>query len=175
MQDQMTLANEQIRSPQVRLIGDDGANLGVIPTREAQRQAYQVGLDLVVINPQSDPMVAKILDLGRYLYDMKREAKERARRSRESEILIKEIQLRPVTDTHDIEIKAKNARGFLAEGNKVKVIIKFRGREMSHTQLGFEAIQNFLAAVGPHRFEREPSMMGKSILAILIPALPVKE
>ena len=175
MQEQQALANEQIRAPQVRLIGDDGANLGVIPTKEAQRQAYQVGLDLVVINPQADPMVVKFLDLGKYLYDMKREAKERARKSRESEVIIKEIQLRPVTDTHDIEIKAKNARGFLADGNKVKVIIKFRGREMSHTQLGFEAIQSFLTAVGECRFEKEPAMMGKSIITILMPPLPVKE
>jgi translation initiation factor IF-3 len=170
----LVLANERIRDPQVRLVGNSGENHGVVPTREALMQARQLGLDLVVINQQSNPMVAKFLDLGKYLYDLKRDTKERARKSRESEILIKEIQLRPVTDAHDIEIKARAARGFLQDGNKVKVVIKFRGREMSHTALGFEVVGNFLSAVGPHGFEREPSMMGRSILAILTPGAAAK-
>jgi len=166
----MALANERIRAPQVRLIGSDGENLGVVSTKDALFKARREGLDLVAINQQSDPMVVKVLDLGKYLYDLKREQKERAKRSRESVILLKEVQLRPVTDTHDIEIKARNARGFLADGDKVKLVIKFRGREMSHRELGFEVARSFLDAVGPHRMEKELSMQGNSITAILMPA-----
>ena len=172
MNNQLALANERIRSPQVRLIGSDGENLGVVNTRDALSQARREGLDLVAINQQTEPMVVKVLDLGKYLYDLKREQKERAKKSRESVILLKEIQLRPVTDTHDIEIKARNARGFLDEGDKVKLVIKFRGREMSHRELGFEVARSFLAAVGAHKMEKDLTMQGNSITAILMPAPP---
>ena len=173
MSNQLALANERIRAPQVRLIGSDGENLGVVNTRDALSQARREGLDLVAINQQTEPMVVKVLDLGKYLYDLKREQKERARKSRESVILLKEVQLRPVTDTHDIEIKARNARGFLDEGDKVKLVIKFRGREMSHRELGFEVARAFLSAVGAHKMEKDLSMQGNSITAILMPAPPV--
>ena len=169
MRDNLALANERIRAPQVRLIGSDGENLGVVNTRDALYQARKEGLDLVAINQQTDPMVVKVVDLGKYLYDLKRAEKERARKNRENEILLKEVQLRPVTDNHDIEIKAKHAREWLAEGDKIKLVIKFRGREMSHKELGFEVAQNFLSAIGPHKLEKAPGMTGLTILAIIAP------
>lgn len=168
------LANDRIRAPQVRLIMPDGTNRGVISTRDALSEARRAGLDLVAINPQANPMVVKILDLNKYLYEEKKAAKERARKSRESEIQIKEVQLRPVTDEHDVGIKARNARGFLDDGCKVKVVVKFRGREMAFRDLGFQVLRQFLELVGDHKLEREPQMQGNSISTMLMPA-PAKD
>ena len=168
---EQTLANERIRSPQVRLILQDGSNLGVVATRDALNRAKLEGMDLVAINTQAQPMIAKIVDLNKYLYEQKKAAKERARKNRENEIHIKEVQLRPVTDEHDIEIKARNARGFLDDNCKVKVVIKFRGREMAYRELGVEVMNRFLAAVGEHKLEREPNMQGNSIQAFLMPVV----
>lgn len=170
-----TLANEKIRAPQVRLIMPDGTNRGVINTRDALFEARRVGLDLVAINPQANPMVVKILDLNKWLYEEKKAAKERARKSRESEIIMKEIQLRPVTDEHDIGIKARNARTFLDDNCKVKVVVKFRGREMAFRDLGFEVLNKFLTEVGEHRLERQPAMQGNSITIMMLPIPKVKE
>ena len=171
MQNTQTLANERIRAPQVRLIMPDGTNRGVISTRDALHEARRVGLDLVAINPQAQPMVVKILDLNKYLYEEKRAAKARARKSRESEVQLKEVQLRPVTDAHDIQIKARNAQGWLADGCRVKVVVKFRGREMAFRELGFRVMQQFLTEVGDHKMEREAQMQGNQILVILMPAV----
>ena len=168
---EQTLANERIRSPQVRLILQDGSNLGVVATRDALNRAKLEGMDLVAINTQAQPMIAKIVDLNKHLYEQKKAAKERARKNRENEIHVKEVQLRPVTDEHDIEIKARNARGFLDDNCKVKVVIKFRGREMAYRELGVEVMNRFLAAVGEHKLEREPNMQGNSIQAMLMPVV----
>lgn len=166
-----TLANELIRSPQVRLILQDGNNLGVVATRDALNRARLEGMDLVAINTEAQPMIAKIVDLNKHLYEQKKAAKERARKNRENEVHIKEVQLRPVTDEHDIEIKARNARGFLDDNCKVKVVIKFRGREMAYRELGVNVMHRFLAAVGEHKLEREPNMQGNSIQALLMPVI----
>jgi translation initiation factor IF-3 len=169
MRDSTTLANDRIRVPQVRLITEDGTNLGVVNTRDALARAHNQGLDLVAINTQAQPMVAKILDLNKHLYELKKAAKERAKQSRENQVVLKEVQLRPVTDEHDIHIKARNARGFLDDGCKVKVVVKFRGREMAYRELGMSVINNFLQAVGDHKLEREPTIQGNSIHALLMP------
>jgi translation initiation factor IF-3 len=163
---EQTLANERIRSPQVRLILQDGSNLGVVATHDALNRARLEGMDLVAINTEAQPMIAKIVDLNKYLYEQKKAAKERARKNRENE-----MQLRPVTDEHDIEIKARNARSFLDDSCKVKVVIKFRGREMAYRELGVEVMNRFLAAVGEHKLEREPNMQGNSIQALLMPVV----
>lgn len=167
MNNNIMLANERIRAPQVRLIGNDGTNYGVVNTRDALYQAQKAGLDLVAINEQVSPMVVKILDLNKYVYEQKKAAKERARKSRENEIVTKEIQLRPVTDYHDIEIKAKHAREFLDNNCKVRIVIKFRGREMSFTNRGFEVVNLFLEKVGAYKAERAPMLQGTSIIAII--------
>lgn len=168
MKEPAMLANERIRTPEVRLINAEGTNVGVVKTKDALFQAQRAGLDLVVINQQSTPMVVKILDLNKHLYAQKLAAKERAKKSRESEIQMKEIQLRPVTDSHDIEVKANRARDFLADNCRVKLVIKFRGREMSFTKLGFGVIEQFVGLVGNFKYEKEPSMQGNSITAILV-------
>lgn len=175
MSNDTTLANERIRVPQVRLITNDGVNMGVVNTRDALYQAQRAGLDLVAINQTVNPMVVKILDLNKYLYEQKKAAKERAKKSRESEIVIKEIQLRPVTDKHDILVKATRAKEFLEDNCKVKIVIKFRGREMSFTKLGFEVIQDFVTTVGSFKYEKEPVLQGNSITAILAPNKTPKE
>lgn len=164
-----TLANERIRAPQVRLVDDAGDNQ-VIPTRDALHKARSQGLDLVVINNQAQPWVVKILDLNKWLYEQKRAEKARLKKSRENEIVIKEVQMRPVTDDHDIQIKSRMARGFLDDGCKVKVVIKFRGREMAHRDLGEAIMHKFLAQVGEHRQERPPAHQGNTYGVILMPA-----
>ena len=168
MKEPAMLANDRIRAPEVRLIDAEGTNVGVVKTKDALFQAQRAGLDLVVINQQSTPMVVKILDLNKHLYALKLAAKERAKKSRESEVQMKEIQLRPVTDSHDINVKATKARDFLADNCRVKVVIKFRGREMSFTKLGFGVIDQFVSLVGNFKYEKEPSMQGNSITAILV-------
>lgn len=175
MNNDTTLANERIRAPQVRLITNDGVNMGVVNTRDALYQAQRAGLDLVAINQTVNPMVVKILDLNKYLYEQKKAAKERAKKSRESEIVIKEIQLRPVTDKHDVLVKATRAKEFLEDNCKVKIVIKFRGREMSFTKLGFEVIQDFVSIVGSFKYEKEPVLQGNSITAVLVPNKIPKE
>jgi translation initiation factor IF-3 len=169
MKEPAMLANERIRSPEVRLINAEGTNVGVVKTKDALFQAQRAGLDLVVINQQSQPWVVKILDLNKHLYAQKLAAKERARKSRESEVQMKEIQLRPVTDTHDIGVKASKAREFLADNCRIKLVIKFRGREMAFTKLGFGVIDEFVSQVGNFKYEKEPSLQGNSITAILVP------
>jgi translation initiation factor IF-3 len=162
------LANERIRAPQVRLVDDTGDNQ-VIPTRDALHKARSQGLDLVVINNQAQPWVVKILDLNKWLYEQKRAEKARLKKSRENEIVIKEVQMRPVTDDHDIQIKARMAQGFLDDNCKVKVVIKFRGREMAHRDLGEAVMHKFLEQVGEHRVERPPAHQGNTLSVILMP------
>jgi len=164
-----TLANERIRAPQVRLIDESGENQGVVNTRDALHKARQQGLDLVVINNQSQPWVVKILDLNKWLYDQKRAEKARLKKSRESEIQIKEVQMRPVTDDHDIGIKARMARGFLDDNCKVKVVIKFRGREQAHRAIGEGVMNKFLNLVGEHKQERAPQHQGNTYSVLLQP------
>lgn len=163
------LANERIRAPQVRLVDDTGENHGVIATRDALQKARQQGLDLVVINNQSSPWIVKILDLNKWLYEQKRAEKARLKKSRENEVHIKEVQMRPVTDDHDVGIKAKLARGFLDDNCKVKVVIKFRGREMAHRDIGEAVMSKFLNLVGEHRQERPPAHMGNTYSVMLMP------
>jgi translation initiation factor IF-3 len=169
MKEPTMLANERIRAPEVRLINAEGTNVGVVKTRDALFQAQRDGLDLVVINQQVTPMVVKILDLNKHLYAQKLAAKERAKKSRESEIQLKEIQLRPVTDKHDIQVKAAKAREFLASNCRVKLVIKFRGREMAFSKLGFGVVDEFVAQIGGFRYDKEPGMQGNQITAILAP------
>jgi len=169
MQVSNTLANERIRAPQVRLIDQQGENQGVINTRDALYRARQEGLDLVVINSQTQPWVVKICNLNKWLYEQKRAEKAKAKKSRESEIVLKEVQLRPVTDDHDIQIKARNARNFLQDNCRVKVVIKFKGREQAHRVLGEAVMTKFLAEVGDHRQEHAPAHQGNTYSVMLLP------
>src|SRR5580700_10966050 len=124
--------NHRIRVPEVRVIGADGGMLGVLQTHEALRLAQSQGLDLVEVNPKTDPPVCKILDFGKYKYEEKKKAGEAKRK--QTVVEIKEIKLRPKTDDHDIAFKIKSARRFLEAGHKVKFTVRFRGREITHPE-----------------------------------------
>lgn len=142
------LANDKIRSQQVRLIDDEGAAIGIIPTRSALYRAREAGLDLVQISDGSGGVpVCKITELGKYVYDMKKNQKEQDRRRRELTVDIREVQLRPNTDDADMVVKSKKANEFLSQGDKVKVIVKFRGRERSHKDIGKAVIDKFIGMV----------------------------
>lgn len=146
------LVNERIRAKFIRLIEDE-AMIGVLSITEAMSRARARNLDLVLV-AAGDVPVCRILDADRFRYERAKAEREHARRQRDLAIEIKEVQLRPVTDANDIAIKARKARGFLAEGNKVKVVVRFKGRERSHREEGRRIMEAFLAEVGEHKVER---------------------
>lgn len=130
--------NNRIRVPEVRVVDDDGAMLGILPTHEALRKAQERGLDLVEVNPKADPPVCKILDFGKYKYDEKKKQKDAKRK--QTTVELKEIKLRPKTDDHDLAFKARAARRFLEAGHKVKFTVRFRGREITHPEKAQEQL-----------------------------------
>ena len=163
------MVNERINTKQVRLVADNGDQIGVISTYEAMQRAVSEGMDLVVINDKVTPPIAKILNYGKFKYEQSTREKELAKKARASQVLVKEIQMRLVTDKNDIAIKARKTSGFLDDGNKVKVIIKFKGRELSHPDLGFALMQTFLGHIGSYKVEKESSMNGRDMVTILAP------
>ncbi len=161
-------ANERIRSPQVQVISSDGKNLGTLATQEAINVAKQEGLDLIEISPNANPPICKIIDVGKYKYDLQKKANKA--RKKQKIINLKEIKLRPVTEIHDYNFKIKNAQKFLEKGDKVKFTVKFRGREMQHTHLGdklMDRIINDTAELG--KVEVKPKMEGRQIVMIVQP------
>ena len=161
-------ANERIRSPQVQVISSDGKNLGTLVTQEAINIAKQEGLDLIEISPNSNPPVCKIIDIGKYKYDLQKKANKA--KKKQKIINLKEIKLRPVTEIHDYNFKIKNAQKFLEKGDKVKFTVKFRGREMQHTHLGnklMDRIINDTAKLG--KVEVMPKLEGRQIIMIVQP------
>ena len=131
--------NDEIRVPQVRLIDDAGEMIGVMSAREALIRAYDVGLDLVEISPNAVPPVCKILDYGKYKYEQQKKANEA--RKKQKVVEIKEIKVRPNIDDHDYDVKMKQMKNFIGEGDKVKVTLRFRGREMAHQELGVKVLE----------------------------------
>lgn len=164
--------NNQIRTREVRLVNDAG-DQQVISTYDALQRAQNQGLDLVAINEKSVPPVCKILDYGKFRYDQVRKQKELEKKNREARIELKEIQLRPNIDTNDLMVKAKRAQGFLNDGDKVKLVLRFKGREITHTEVGRQVVQQFLEALTDYKFERPVSMSDRQLFAILAP-LPKK-
>lgn len=164
------LINEQIRYPDVRLLDVDGNPVGVMHSKQAIRMAYDQGLDLVEVTASATPPVVRIVDLNKWIYNLKRSKKEHDKKVRQNAIVIKEIQLRPVTDKHDLEIKINRAKEFLADNIKLKVVIKFWGRELNFSDKGFEVMQAFISGLGPCRIEKAPELDGKSIHAVIAPA-----
>jgi len=166
--------NHRIRAREVRVIGADGSQLGIMETRKALELAQSQGLDLAEISPTSNPPVCKILDYGKFKYD----AKKKAQVSKKNQvvILLKEVQFRPQTDTHDVEFKVKHILRFLAEGHKVRVTVRFRGREMSHPQLGHDLLKQVVDTVGLLGIvEQTPKMEGKILAIILGPGKGIKK
>ena len=161
-------ANERIRSPQVQVISSDGKNLGTLNTQEAINMAKQEGLDLIEISPNANPPVCKIIDIGKYKYDLQKKANKA--KKKQKIVNLKEIKLRPVTETHDYNFKIKNAQRFLTKGDKVKFTVQFKGREMQHTHLGHQLMQRIINdtnTVG--KVEVEPKFEGKQIVMIVQP------
>jgi translation initiation factor IF-3 len=145
--------------------------MGVVNTRDAMRTAEDLGLDLVEISPNADPPVCKILDYGKYKYEQQKKAAE-ARKNQKT-IDVKEVQIRPMIEEHDYQVKLRASRRFLEEGDKLKVILKFRGREMAHTQLGMDLVKRLIADIGEvGKVDYEPKMEGKQILLVMSPAVP---
>lgn len=161
--------NYQIQSPTVRVINTDGTNYGVMNIKDAISAAESQGLDLVELPGTADPPVAKIVDYNKFLYEQKLAKKEQERRIRENMIITKEIQLRPVTNQHDIAVKLGHAREFLQHDHKVKIVVKFRGRESNFSQKGFEVINQFIEGLQPCKVEKSPSMAGNTIIAMIGP------
>ncbi len=162
------LINEYIRFPQVRLVGPNGEQLGIMTSREAQLKANELDLDLLCVAPNAQPPVCKIINYNKYRYEQQKKAKEA--KKNQHIIEVKEIQLTPQIGLHDMETKAKAAMKFLEEGNKVKVGVRFRGRQMTHIEVGQEALDKFIELVnGLAVIEKPASMDGKWLIAILAP------
>ncbi len=162
------LSNEDITSPDVQLIDAEGENRGVVRTREALAEAQEQGLDLVLISPNAVPPVAKMLDLGRFKYAAQKKAAEA--RKKQKVIEVKEIQLRPNIDTHDYETKMKAMQRFLDDGDRVKVTMRFRGREMAHQELGMQLllkVKEQTEAIA--KVESQPRSEGRQMVMVLAP------
>ena len=160
--------NEFITAPKVRVIDENGENLGVMYTREAIEQAAEVGLDLVEISPNADPPVAKFLDIGRFKYEAQKKANEQRKKQKTQEI--KEIKMRPNIDDHDYDVKMKKVVEFLEDGDKVKLTMRFRGREMAHGQLGMAVLQRASEQVSDiAKIEAYPRLEGRQMLMVLSP------
>ncbi len=161
--------NEKIRAREVLVIDAEGEKRGVMPVEEALALAEEAGLDLVEVAPNAEPPVCKILDYGKYKYEAQKRAAEA--RKKQKTIEVKEVKMRPTIDTHDYEVKLRNLRKFIAKGDKVKVTIRFRGRELAHTDLGRELMQRVLADAGEEvKVELMPKMEGRQMVMILAPA-----
>jgi len=160
--------NEFITVPKVRVIDDEGENLGVMFTQEAMERAYELGLDLVEVSPTADPPVCKFLDIGKFKYEAQKKANI-ARKTQKTQEL-KEIKMRPNIDDHDYDTKMKKVHDFIGDGDKVKITLRFRGRELSHQQLGMQLLQRVAENVGEiAKVEAYPRMEGRQMLMVLAP------
>ena len=161
-------SNNRINSPEVQVIGSDGDNLGILNTNEAISIAKEQGLDLIEIAPNAKPPVCKIIDMGKFKYDAQKKAN--VARKKQKIVLLKEIKMRPVTETHDYEFKVKNAKKFIGKGDKVKFTIRFKGRELQHSHLGNELmtkIKEDMKDIG--KVELHPKFDGKQMIMVIQP------
>lgn len=160
--------NEEIRDKEVRLIGDDGAQLGIVPIAKAQEAASAKNLDLVKIAPNAQPPVCRIMDYGKYRFEQAKREKEA--RKNQHVVEIKEVRLSPGIDTNDFNVKAKHAMRFLKEGNKVKVSVRFRGREVTHSSIGLDLLRRFADTCSElGSVEKQPKLEGRQMLMFLAP------
>lgn len=161
--------NERIRSKEVRLIDDKGENIGVVPTSRALQMAYDADLDLVLISPNQEPPVAKILNYGKYKYELEKRAKEAKKKQHVVEI--KEVKVRYKIDTHDYQVRINNIKKFIGQGNKVKIVIMLRGREMQHSELAFDLANRFIEDLKeePLQIEKKPMLEGRNVTLYLGP------
>ena len=160
--------NEEIRSPQVRLIDQDGEMIGVMSARDAVQRAYSVGLDLLEISPNAEPPVCKILDYGKYKYELQKKKNEAKKKQKVIEI--KEIKVRPNIDENDYQVKMRAMKMFIDEGDKVKVTLRFRGREMAHQDIGIRVLERIRAELdGVTKVEQMPRMENRQMVMVLSP------
>ena len=169
MSDKDLRINEQIRVREVRLIRDEGEQQqGIISTMEALEIAREQGLDLVEVAPNAVPPVVKIMNYGKFKFE--NEKKIRDSKKKQKQIKLKEIRMQPKIDDHDLDFKSKHVRDFLIDGNKVKVTVRFRGREMAHTELGLDVLKDVLARIeGEYVMDKAPSMEGRFMSMVLSP------
>ena len=161
-------SNNRISSPEVQVIGSDGNNLGILNTNEAISMAKDQGLDLIEISPNAKPPVCKIIDMGKFKYDAQKKAN--VAKKKQKIVALKEIKMRPVTETHDYEFKVKNAKKFIEKGDKVKFTIRFKGRELQHSHLGnqlMNKIKEDMKDIG--KVELHPKFDGKQMIMVIQP------
>jgi translation initiation factor IF-3 len=160
--------NEDITVPEVRFINANGDNVGVVKTEEALEQAYAAGLDLVEISPTADPPVAKVLDYGKFRYQEQKKASEN--RKKQKVIDVKEIKMRPGIEDHDYQVKVRNMRRFFEDGDKVKVTLRFRGREMAHQDLGMKVLDRVRDEMEEiAKVEQSPKLEGRQMTMVMAP------
>ena len=160
------MINGQIRDKEVRLIGEDGEQKGIMPIKEAMRLAQEAELDLVKIAPKAQPPVCKIIDYGKYRYELARKEKEAKRKQKTVEV--KEVRLSPNIDTNDLNTKVNNAKKFISKGNKVKITLRFRGREMAHVQQSKHILDDFAEMLKDGAsIEKAPKLEGRSMSMVL--------
>ena len=160
--------NEDIRVPQVRLIDQNGEMIGVMTAREALIRAYDAGLDLLEISPNAVPPVCKITDYGKYKYEQQKKANEA--RKKQKVVEIKEVKVRPNIDDHDYDVKMRQMKGFIEEGDKVKVTLRFRGREMAHQDLGIKVLERIRLELGETiKVEQMPRLENRQMIMVLAP------
>jgi translation initiation factor IF-3 len=160
--------NRQIRISPVRVIGDDGEQMGIMPVDEAIEAAEEQGLDLVEVAPNSRPPVVRIMDYGKYKYEQARKARQAKRK--QHNVHLKEVKFRPGIEAHDLEFKLRHARRFLEEGNKVKATMMFRGRQMAHPELGRKVLEEVAGELEDvSRVESRPVLEGRNMVMVLVP------
>ena len=160
--------NDEIRAPQVRLIDQDGEMQGVMTARDAWLRAQSVGLDLLEISPNADPPVVKILDFGKYKYELQKKKNEAKKKQKVIEI--KEIKVRPNIDENDYQVKLRAMKSFIGEGDKVKVTLRFRGREMAHQEIGVRVLERIRSEMDPlSKVEQMPRMENRQMVMVLTP------
>ena len=161
-------SNNRITAPEVQVIGSDGENIGILNTNEAISMAKEQGLDLIEIAPNAKPPVCKIIDMGKFKYDAQKKAN--VAKKKQKIVLLKEIKMRPVTETHDYDFKVKNAKKFIGKGDKVKFTIRFKGRELQHSHLGRELMDKIkvdMQDIG--KVELHPKFDGKQMIMVIQP------
>ena len=162
------MINEQIRDKEIRLIDENGEQLGIVSSREAQKIADERKLDLVKIAPTAKPPVCRIMDYGKYKFAQAK--KEKEARKKQKTVDVKELRLSPSIDTHDVQVKVKKANEFLKDGDKVKISIRFRGREIGHSKVGMQIMEDFAKATEEFgTVDKQPKMEGKSLVMFLAP------
>ena len=162
------MINEQIRDKEIRLIDENGEQLGIVSSREAQKIADERKLDLVKIAPTAKPPVCRIMDYGKYKFDQAK--KEKEARKKQKTVDVKELRLSPSIDTHDVQVKVKKANEFLKDGDKVKISIRFRGREIGHSKVGMQIMEDFAKATEEFgTVDKQPKMEGKRLVMFLAP------